>query len=167
MAELVVAAVIYVEVEQTRRDKFYDEATAPSPSNERRQLYAAFGELAARRNLREVDDALITEFGALVRDHAALRDAAEKQLIIFSKLGHMNRPWLVIDWYPQVAFPITVMLSGFIRDRRANGRGKAFAKHFIKLGVALAKHFEQNPDTIEVDGVRFECNKCSHFFAGL
>jgi hypothetical protein len=154
LAELVVAAVIYVEVEQGRRDRFYEEATNEVAAKDRALLYKAFGSLAASYPKPVVGSGLVDAFGHQVELDDTLRNAAEKQLFAFSQIGRLDRHWLAIDWFPQVALCLPVMLSGLINERRET-RGQAYARPLTKLGVNAVAHFKAHPEVIKVEGVTF------------
>lgn len=115
LAELLIAAVIYYEVEETRIAAFLKDALG-KPYEERRTVYEAFTKMEGA-TLKEKASA----FTKHLWKNRDLRAICDFQLTYFSQAhflvrGSLFHRKLVSEWFPQVTVRVWAMLSDYAKD---------------------------------------------------
>jgi hypothetical protein len=90
-AEIAVAAVIYFELEHSRRTSFLEKATGKISDQERRDIYAVYLNLLAKHDsLEDRANAFMRE---MYNDHC-LKTKCDNEIALFNEMGFMTSPWL-------------------------------------------------------------------------
>jgi hypothetical protein len=135
-AEVLIAGVIWWEMEVNRRDNFLKEAATIGNYNNRRKINSAFyatdGESVEIRSKRFCERLWSSE-----KDDDVLKDSCEEQIVLFNRLGQISRHrWFYRDDYVEL-FPHAVVLfwmlvEPYIEMRRAL-TGEWWARDFREL----------------------------------
>jgi hypothetical protein len=95
IAELLVAGVIYMELEHSRDTAFFEKATNKAADEDRRKIYAAFLEERGTNDERQrkfYDKLVKRDPGG-----ATLRECCHSQLAMFNEMGFEIERWLSIQ----------------------------------------------------------------------
>lgn len=115
LGELIIAAVIYIEVEADRASKFMDAVREESFYTERARLYDAYTRLAAT-SLKDRAE----KFGVLLWEDEDLRRICDHQWTEISRLRYMMggsiHRRLLAKWMPQVLVSFWVMTNRYRRE---------------------------------------------------
>jgi hypothetical protein len=95
IAELVVAAVIYMELEHSRDNAFFEKATNKEAYEDRRQIYAAF--LKQKGTNEERQKKFYDELVKRDDQGAILRQCCHSQLAMFNEMGFEIERWFSIQ----------------------------------------------------------------------
>jgi hypothetical protein len=131
-AELTVAAVIYFEVEQTRRLNFLQRATTENANKERSEIYREF--LTVRgATLAEKSDAFL----AMLHCNLELKLKCDRQITLFNDLAITTEEWYsrkkpLIEVFPHAPVFVWAILHSYILQRRRD-TGTWFAKPLLKF----------------------------------
>jgi len=140
--EFLVALAILYEVEQHRRSSFLEDASQDTRFSEREEIYQLFLE-AEGTTVDEKSEAFCCSLWA----NPDLRGKCDRQLVLFSKLGHLLNPrpisWVmrnksVLQWFPQSVVILWLILAPYICERRKRA-GKWWAKPFSDFTAASVK----------------------------
>jgi hypothetical protein len=122
-SELLIAAVIFLELEEGRRDKFLAEAANMENYIDRGKIYAAFydtdGDSIGDRSKRFCERIWKRE-----KEDIELKKSCERQIVLFNRLGQIRRhAWLFKDDYvklfPHAVVLFWIMVEPYIEERRA------------------------------------------------
>jgi len=141
LAELLIAAVIYYEIEETRIGAFLNDVLGRA-YKERRLVYEAFMEMEGT-----TIDEKATVFVKHIWQTPRLRSVCDYQLTYFSQAHYMVRGslfhrHLVSDWFPQVVVRMWAMLSVYAMDseRLAIRAGRELAEEVVNSIERLHKN---------------------------
>jgi hypothetical protein len=120
--ELLIAAVIYFEIEAQRASSFLTNVQSADFNNERIKLYEGYVRILPTDNksLKERADA----FKQKLWDDAELREICDRQWNYVYSLRYAVR-WslfhrgVVSNWFPQVLVCLWVMTNRYVRDRES------------------------------------------------
>lgn len=149
VGEVLIGAVIFLELEETRRDKFLSEAANMVNYEDRGKIYSAFydtnGESMEERSKRFCERIWNRE-----KEDVRLKKTCERQIVLFNRLGQIRRhAWLFKDDYIKL-FPHAVVLFWFmvepyIQQRRAM-TGDWWARDFEQLTKRCLQFLLKTPD---------------------
>jgi hypothetical protein len=138
VGELVVAAAIVWELDETRRFNFLSEVSSPEMYKARGEIYKAF---------MEADGESITEKSEAIRNRiwseAAFKNKCDEQILLFEKVGTLARNALLYKIFqpdqfasvlPHAVIAFRVMLQGYLRDREER-TGPWWAQNFNRFTV--------------------------------
>jgi len=114
--ELLVAFVIFFEVEESRKNNFLGEATERTLFEARAQIYEAYAALQAP-SLEERSKLFCDQLSS----NTELRRVCDQQLVMFSRLGVMLESWLsrlgqksLLEWFPHSAIILWIILEPYV-----------------------------------------------------
>jgi hypothetical protein len=136
IGEFAIAAVIYLEVQTTRLDKFLEAVLDQKSSEARRRIFTQYCGINAQSNDRT------QQFTQLLRSNEVLRQDCDSQLSLLSRIGralpllpHYRRN--AVRWFPHSAAFLCAMLSLYVEQRRRTRtpRWADEAENFVRLCV--------------------------------
>lgn len=149
LAELVVALVIYFEVQASIIYHALEAIYQQPFYHNRGTLYSSFLSVEAR-NLTERQNRFLL---VMKQDKNVLRNC-DDQVSMYTKLGYLLRPrglrrlrihsWAgygprhMIGFFPHAVAPLAVMSLAYIRERRQD-KGPTWGHHFIGLAIACLR----------------------------
>jgi hypothetical protein len=147
VAELIVAAVIYFELEQGRRQHFLERATAEHADHDRRQIYKEFVAATGCPTLEERSKVFVgrmqnaptePENGTPKQNgKVSLKTSCDRQIALFNDLGITVGAWYsqsetLVEIFPHAAIFIWIILHPYIIQRRKD-TGKWLAKPLLEF----------------------------------
>lgn len=146
LAELLVGAVIYMEVEHSTKSSFLAKAASETSDKHRRSIYKAFLELPGTKEQKKA--AFQAELAKNDSEGECLRTAVNNTLSMFNELGFELNRWFSLEKYrrsgrglisifPHSAVCFWYIAGPFVRGRREI-TGPWFAQHaltFIKWSI--------------------------------
>jgi hypothetical protein len=160
-AEFLVAAVIYFELEQGRRQHFLEKATAEHADHDRREIYKTFVAIAGCSTLEERSAAFVRRMLATPPEpenvapsrngKVSLKTSCDRQIALFNDLGVTVGAWYsqsgpLVEVFPHAAIYIWIILHPYIIQRRKD-TGKWLAKPLLKFTMeCVAFVLKENGD---------------------
>jgi hypothetical protein len=136
VGELVVAAAIVWELDETRRFNFLSEVSSPKMYKARGEIYESF---------MNADGKSITEKSEAIRkriwSEPEFKNNCDKQILLFEKVGTLARHALFdrlfqrnqfVSVFPHSVIAFWVMLQGYMKDREER-TGPWWAQNFRRL----------------------------------
>ena len=145
LAELVVAGVIYGELEENRIVAFLAKATDFKTNQERRKIYTAYFDLPMTCNTVDAASAAFNEHA--LKDEG-IKKACDKEIALFNELGLVSgkrrwwgwrRPNRLVKILPHAAVYVWVFCRHRIALRRSN-TGPWFAKPLLEFTLESVKY---------------------------
>jgi hypothetical protein len=155
VAEMLVAVVIYFEMEQSRRDHFLEKATTEHADHDRREIYGAFVEIPGEMTLGErsrefINKMYAEELHPAPSDGTAskgqggitLKQRCDRQIALFNDLGVTISSWYsqrqpLVELFPHAAVYIWIILGPYIIQRRRD-TGEWLAKPLLRFTLECA-----------------------------
>jgi hypothetical protein len=139
-AELLVAWVIYIEVEHSRRLAFLEKATRFEANEDRQKIYEAYLGLSADLSVSTRADA----FRQLLTTDGELKRTCDRQLALFNELGLTCRRSLfrenpLVSLLPHASIYLWVILHPYILKRRRDA-GEWFAKPYLAFTLRCVEY---------------------------
>jgi hypothetical protein len=133
LGELVVAAAILWELEETRRVNFISESASKQMYEERAEIYETF--MAVPGNAAAKAEAL----HQLIRTDPKIKKACDRQILLFETLGGLARNTIFhrkqfISVFPHSVIAFWVMLQPYIKERERR-TGPWWAQNFREFMV--------------------------------
>jgi hypothetical protein len=162
-AELVVAWVIYREVQLSRNSEFFQRVTDPKTNEARRALYEAFFKSPASSG--DVASAS-AQFFEVIKRQKEIRTLCDEQISFFNTLGlaYKKRFWIfrndLVTILPHATIYLWVLCKAYVDCRRKDA-GLWFAKPLLKFTlesveyVLEGKHSLSLRDGLEEDARTF------------
>jgi hypothetical protein len=130
LAEVAVAAVIYLELEHNRQMAFLAKATGKTSDQERRDIYAVYLALSAEL-LKDRAEA----FKKAMFADRCLKRKCDNEIALFNEIGFMISPWIarkkaLVDIFPHAPVYIWLILRPYVLQRR-DDTGPYFARHYF------------------------------------
>jgi hypothetical protein len=148
-AEVLIAVVIWWEMEENRRDSFLKEAAKIGSYRNRGKINSAFyntdGESVGNRSKTFCD-----QIWKLKRDDDDLKKSCEEQIVLFNRLGQIRRrAWIYKNDYVQL-FPHAVVLfwmivEPYLETRRAM-TGEWWSRDFRELTKECLRFLLKDPN---------------------
>ena len=140
LAELLVAWVIYVEVEHGRRLAFLEKATRFEANEDRQKIYEAYLGLSAGPSVSARADS----FRQLMATDPELKRVCDRQLALFNELGLTCRRSLfrenpLVSLLPHASIYLWVILRPYILKRRRDA-GEWFAKPYLAFTLRCVEY---------------------------
>jgi hypothetical protein len=140
LAELLVAWVIYIEVDHSRRLAFLEKATRFEANEDRQRIYEAYLGLSADLSVTARADA----FKQLMATDQDLKHACDRQLALFNELGLTCRRKLfrenpLVSLLTHASIYLWVILHPYIRKRRRDA-GEWFAKPYLAFTLRCVEY---------------------------
>ncbi len=136
VGELVVAAAIVWELDETRRFNFLSEASSPKMYKVRGEIYNAFMD-ADGKSISEKSEAIRKR----IWSDPKFKGDCDEQILLFEKVGTLARYALFdrlfqrnqfVSVFPHAVIAFWVMLQGYMRDREER-TGLWWAQNFRRL----------------------------------
>jgi hypothetical protein len=124
--DVLIALVIYLEVQLNRFAVFEREALDEHRRGERAEIYSAFFEVCLED--RASLDSRRAAFAARVSTDKSLRVMCENQIVLFNHLWFFLRSspiskLLVWNWFPHVVVPFWVMVGPYVLQKQRTRGG--------------------------------------------
>jgi hypothetical protein len=139
VGELVVAAAIVWELDETRRQNFLSEVSSPEMYKARGEIYEAFVD-AEGKSIAEKSEAIRKR----IWSEPNFKKDCDEQILLFEKVGTLAR-YAVFDRlfqgdqfvsvFPHAVIAFWVMLHAYMRDREER-TGPWWAQNFRRLTVS-------------------------------
>jgi hypothetical protein len=144
-AELLIAAVIYWEVEETRRTSFQTEAANKENYDARGDIYSEFFNVEGKSVAEKSE-----KFCQRIWEVKELKEKCERSIILFNRLGQIRRYALLhrrdyIRLFPNTVVLFWIMLQSYIEERRGL-TGEWWARDFRDLTESCLRYLLKNPD---------------------
>lgn len=157
-AEFLVAAVIYFELEQTRRQHFLEKAIDEHADHDRRSIYKAFVAIEGFTTLESRSAEFVRvmlrtslESGNVANGGVSLKTSCDRQIALFNDLGITVGSWYsqsgpLVEIFPHAAIYIWIILHPYIIQRRKD-TGKWLAEPLLKFALeCVAFVLKENGD---------------------
>lgn len=134
VSEIAVAAVIYFELEHSRRTAFLEKATGKDSDQERREIYAAYFELS---DASQSSDDRAKKFMEHLFTETDLKKKCDNEIALFNEIGFMIRPRLtqkkqLVEIFPHAPVYIWMILRPYVLQRRTD-TGPYFACFYFNF----------------------------------
>jgi hypothetical protein len=138
VGELVVAAAIVWELDETRRFNFLSEVSSSKMYKARGEIYDAFMD-AEGKSITEKSEAIRNR----IWSDAVFKTKCDKQILLFEKVGILARYSLsdklfprdqFVSVFPHAVIAFRVMLQGYMRNREER-TGPWWAQNFSRFTV--------------------------------
>jgi hypothetical protein len=129
VAELVVAAVIYFELKQNRRQSFLEKVGQELANEDRRVIYEEYLTLGnSFASLQERSDAFMTR----MEEYSRIKERCDRQITLFNDVGITVGGWSLfreplVDIFPHASIYVWIILRPYILKRRLDA-GRWFAR---------------------------------------
>ena len=155
-AEILVALVIYLELEQNRRLSFLDKATGESADQDRRKIYEQYVQLGEFADLEQRSKAFVQK----MYQDPELKLCCDRQIAIFNDLGITIEEWFsrkkpLVRVFPHAALHMWLILNPYILERRADS-GDWFARPLLKFTLRCVKFVLKDCHSLRLRGVNRE-----------
>jgi hypothetical protein len=134
MSEIAVAAVIYFELEHSRRTAFLEKATGKDSDQERREIYAAYFEVS---DISQSSDERANKFMGHLFSKLELKKMCDNEIALFNEIGFMISPWLtrkkpLVEIFPHAPVYIWLIVRPYVLQRRTD-TGPYFACFYFNF----------------------------------
>ncbi len=135
VAEFAVAAVIYFELEHSRRTAFLEKATGKDSDQERRDIYAAYFEVSGDPS--QSSDERAKKFMEHLFAKPCLKRKCDNEIALFNEIGFMISPWLIrkkplVEIFPHAPVYIWMIVRPHVLQRRTD-TGPYFACFYFNF----------------------------------
>jgi hypothetical protein len=146
VAELVVAYVIFVELDASRLQNFVERTTEPKANRERSEIYEVYLGLLKGSDFDAASNAFLTK----IQQDTDLKGKCDRQIAHFNALGIGIDHWLapkrkIVGIFPHAAVMVWLILGPYIKQRREDS-GSWFATPLLKFTLASVEYVsDHNP----------------------
>ena len=137
LGELGIVAAIYLEIESTRLDGFFEHIFKREHWDARREIYEAYCSLPEPTSQKFCD--------LLRMPHNPLRNVCDEQMRLLQMIGG-QLPWWppfrkrVLNWFPHAIIFMWVILGAYVQERRKSTGWSLWANDVENLARAAAQH---------------------------
>jgi hypothetical protein len=150
-AEIAVAAVIYFELEHSRRTAFLEKATGKSSDQERREIYASYFEVS---DPAQSSDEHAKKFMDHLFANPTLKKKCDNEIALFNEIGFMISPWLtrkkpLVEIFPHAPVYVWMIVRPYVLQRRTD-TGPYFACFYFNFTKRCLNYVIKHTDGLHL-----------------